>query len=151
MNAWILAAVFVQALVSRADRKLGAGLGFLVTGGILLWGVGVYQQGAQILFFGIPLPQSTFVTLCLAWFIYDVKVWKAACAAAETPAETSADDAAIDVPALPATAAACEPVDSAKQGRCPNCDTALALDAPTCPQCKAQFGLNAAWKVQPVQ
>ena len=36
-------------------------------------------------------------------------------------------------------------------GVCPNCEAIIAMDAPECPKCGAQFGPEAAWKIQPIE
>jgi len=78
MNPLILGAIIVQYLISRASRKAGAIVGFLITTGILIWGLSVYAQSNMlykyyITFFGIRLSQTAFLLLCLVWYAFDVR------------------------------------------------------------------------------
>ncbi len=68
MNFVIVGALVVQALVGQASRLAGAVVGFVITTGILLWGLGAYAQGGAITFFGLELSQGVFVALCLIWY-----------------------------------------------------------------------------------
>lgn len=70
-NPIIVVAIIIQSLVSRVSRLTGAILGYVITTGILLWGISLYGEGAQIVFFGIPLSEGGFFVLCLAWYGLD--------------------------------------------------------------------------------
>lgn len=72
VNWAIVVAVLIQAVAGRVSRLLGAILGFLITTGILLWGVMVYGAGGQIAFGPIPLPFSVFILACVVWYGFDV-------------------------------------------------------------------------------
>ena len=74
----IIVAILVQTFVAKANRLFGAILGFLITGGILLWGLGVYADGGQIALFGIPLSEPIFLIACLVWFWFDGREFMAA-------------------------------------------------------------------------
>ena len=71
MNVGILVAIIVQMVVARASRIAGAIVGYIVTTGILVWGLSVYGEGGQIALFGIDLSQTVFIILCLAWYGFD--------------------------------------------------------------------------------
>ncbi len=64
-NPVIIVAIVVQSWISKASRTAGAIVGFVITTGILLWGLAIYDQHGQIAFFGIPLSQPVFVILCI--------------------------------------------------------------------------------------
>jgi hypothetical protein len=72
-NPVIIVAVLIQMVVSRVSRIAGAIMGFVITTGILLWGVVIYGAGGQITFFGIPFSFPIFIVACLVWFGFDVR------------------------------------------------------------------------------
>ena len=72
MNYAILIAVLAQALITRVSRIAGAVVGFLVTTGILVWGLGAYSGGGNITFFGMKLSLPVFLLVCLVWYGFDV-------------------------------------------------------------------------------
>ena len=72
VNWVILGAVVIQYVVGRISRLLGAILGFIITTGILLWGLVAYGAGSGIAFAGFPLPLPIFVLACLVWYVFDV-------------------------------------------------------------------------------
>jgi|WetSurMetagenome_2_1015567.scaffolds.fasta_scaffold92764_2 hypothetical protein len=72
-NPVIIVAIIIQALIARASRIAGAVVGFLITTGILLWGITVYGEGNRIALFGIPLSEPIFFIACLVWYGFDVK------------------------------------------------------------------------------
>ena len=71
-NPIIIVAVLVQGFIGRANKMAGAIAGFLITTGILLWGLSVYSDGDQISFFGSPIDQGFFIILCMVWYGFDV-------------------------------------------------------------------------------
>lgn len=73
LNPFIVFALIAQAFISKASRMAGALAGFLITSGILIWGLGVYADGDEIAFFGVAIPQFLFVILCLIWYAFNVK------------------------------------------------------------------------------
>lgn len=77
-NPVIIVALIVQTIVARISRIAGAIIGFLVTTGILVWGLSVYGQGGQITFFGAPLSQPVFLIACLVWYGFDTSALLAA-------------------------------------------------------------------------
>jgi hypothetical protein len=77
-NPIIIVAILIQTVVAKANRLAGAVLGFVITTGILLWGLGVYADGSQIALFGIPLSQPIFLIACLVWFWFDAREFSAA-------------------------------------------------------------------------
>jgi hypothetical protein len=77
-NPVIIVAVVIQTLVAKASRTAGAVLGFLITTGILLWGLSAYAVGDQIAFFGIPLSQPMFLIGCVVWYVFDTREMMAA-------------------------------------------------------------------------
>ncbi len=72
-NPVIVVAIILQGLVSKANRLAGAIVGYIVTAGILIWGLGAYGEGNAIQIFGIELSQEVFVIVCLVWFGFDTK------------------------------------------------------------------------------
>ncbi len=71
-NPIIIVAVLIQGFIGRANKMAGAIAGFLITTGILVWGLFVYSDGDQISFFGSPIDQGFFIILCKAWYGFDV-------------------------------------------------------------------------------
>jgi hypothetical protein len=82
-NPIIVVAIIIQSVVSRASRMVGAILGYVITTGILLWGISLYGGGAQIALFGVPLSESVFFVVCLAW--YGLDTWTFAKARRSSP------------------------------------------------------------------
>ena len=72
-NPVIIGAIVVQAIISRFSPIAGAIAGYLVTTGILLWGISAYADGLQIALFGIPLSENVFIFACLVWYGFDTK------------------------------------------------------------------------------
>lgn len=72
MNLVVVLAIIAQSAVSRINRLISAVMGYVITTGILLWGVGVYSDDGAIAFFGIiELSLEIFLILCLVWYIVD--------------------------------------------------------------------------------
>ena len=78
MNPVIIGAIVVQFLVAKASRIAGAIMGYLITTGVLIWGLSLYADGDQIAFVGIPLSQPVFIIACLVWYGFDTKEFVAA-------------------------------------------------------------------------
>lgn len=72
-NPVIIVAIILQSFISRASRLAGAIAGYVITTGIMLWGLTVYGDGYRMAFFGIPLPVEGFVILCLVWYGFDTR------------------------------------------------------------------------------
>ena len=72
MNFVILIAVLIQAVINRINRIAGAIAGFVITAGVLIWGLGAYAGGGYITFFRMKLSQPVFLLACLVWFGFDV-------------------------------------------------------------------------------
>jgi hypothetical protein len=72
-NPVIVIALIIQTLIAKKSRGTGAVVSYLITGGILVWGLGVYAQGDGILFFGVPISLPVFVGLCVFWFAMDTR------------------------------------------------------------------------------
>ena len=77
-NPVIIIAIIIQALVTKFSRIAGAVMGYLITTGILLWGLSLYNEGDQIAFFGIPLSEPIFIILCIVWYGFDTRDFLAA-------------------------------------------------------------------------
>jgi hypothetical protein len=71
VNPVILIAIVIQALISRASHIAGSIAGYLITTGILLWGLDAYSSGDAIAFFGITMEKSGFLFFCVFWYGYD--------------------------------------------------------------------------------
>ena len=71
MSYGILIAVVIQAVITRVSRMAGAVVGYLITTGILLWGLATYSQGGYITLYGARLPRPVFVIVCLVWYAFD--------------------------------------------------------------------------------
>lgn len=77
-NPVIIVAIIVQGLIAKASRIAGAIVGYVITTGILLWGLSLYSNGDQIALFGIPLSQPVFIVAILVWYGFDTKGFLAA-------------------------------------------------------------------------
>jgi hypothetical protein len=77
-NPVIVGAIVVQSFIAKASGIAGAITGYVITTGIMLWGLSLYSDGYQIAFFGIPLSQSAFIIACLIWYGFDTKAFIAA-------------------------------------------------------------------------
>lgn len=71
LNPIIIAAIVVQSFISGVSHVAGAIAGYLITTGILIWGLGVYADGDFIALFGISLSQQAFLVACLVWYGFD--------------------------------------------------------------------------------
>ena len=78
LNPVIVVAIIVQVIVSKFSRIAGAVLGYMLTTGILLWGISVYGEGNHIVWADIPLSQPVFLTACLVWYGFDTRAFIAA-------------------------------------------------------------------------
>ena len=72
-NPVIIVAIIIQAVIAKSSRVAGAVFGYLITTGILLWGIFVYGQGSQIALFGIPVSETIFLIACLVWYGFDTR------------------------------------------------------------------------------
>lgn len=73
MNFVILFALMAQGAIAKSSHTAGAIVGFLITTGILIWGLGAYSAGDAIAFFGITLSQPVFIGACVLWYLFDAK------------------------------------------------------------------------------
>jgi len=80
----------------------GAIIGFLITTGILVWGLSLYEDGGAIAFFGIEVPQPLFLILCVVWYVFDVvglvQARKQRAAAVAAPAKEALQDDTVGAP-----------------------------------------------------
>jgi hypothetical protein len=72
-NPAIVIAILIQSYVARASRIAGAIVGYIVTTGILIWGLAVYAEGNYITLFGAELSQPVFLLACLIWYAFDTR------------------------------------------------------------------------------
>ena len=77
-NPVIVVAIIIQWIVAKFSRIAGAIIGYIVTTGILLWGISAYGEGSQITLFGMPLSQPIFLIACLVWYLFDTREFLAA-------------------------------------------------------------------------
>ncbi|MBE0636772.1 hypothetical protein IH601_12305 [Candidatus Bipolaricaulota bacterium] len=73
INPEIVVALVIQWIVGKISRVGGAVISYLITTGILVWGLGLYAQGDGIAFLGMPLSQWLFVLLCIIWYASDTR------------------------------------------------------------------------------
>ncbi|MCD4781269.1 MAG: hypothetical protein K8S27_12085 [Candidatus Omnitrophica bacterium] len=72
-NPYIIVAILLQGVMSKGSKTVGAVFGYILTTGILIWGLTVYAQGDQIALFGMPISQTVFIVACLVWYAFDTK------------------------------------------------------------------------------
>ena len=81
MNPAIVGAILVQIVVARVNRLAGAIIGFLVTTGVLIWGLGIYSDGKLIALFNVELSKTAFIIACAVWYLFDaielLQAWRA--------------------------------------------------------------------------
>jgi len=148
-NPVIIVAIVVQSWISKASRTAGAIVGFVITTGILLWGLAIYDQHGQIAFFGIPLSQPVFVILCIVWYAFDTAAFKAARRAAPpaTPPPVHANpETAAAMAALPdANPAAPKLEGDSINFTCPECGKPVSFKrrhaglVVRCPECNERI------------
>jgi hypothetical protein len=73
MNPVILIAIVLQIFISRVSRMAGAIASYLITTGILLWGLSLYSEDSGIAFFGVPLSEPAFIVICMVWYGFDTR------------------------------------------------------------------------------
>jgi hypothetical protein len=78
-NFFLLGAILLQGAVSAANRKTGAVVGYLITTGILIWGLVWYGQSSPLFehyltYFGQKLSVGGFLAACLVWYGIDTIV-----------------------------------------------------------------------------
>jgi hypothetical protein len=73
VNPIVLIAIFAQAMIARTNRMAGAIAGFVLTTGILIWGLSLYNQGSGIALIGIPLSQPVFLVTCVVWYGFNTR------------------------------------------------------------------------------
>ena len=73
MNPIIIIAVIAQSFIAKSNRMAGAIVGYVITTGILLWGILLYSAGSGIIFFAIPLSETVFILLCLVWYAFNTR------------------------------------------------------------------------------
>jgi len=73
VNPIIIVAIIAQSFISKASRMAGAVVGFIVTTGILLWGISLYGGGSGIALLGIPLSETVFIAVCIAWYGFNTR------------------------------------------------------------------------------
>ena len=92
VNPVILIAVVIQTLISRVSHIAGSIAGYLITTGILVWGLGLYNEGDAVAVFGVVLSKSVFMYGCFFWYAYDTYVLFNGRAAAPEEAENEFSD-----------------------------------------------------------
>lgn len=75
MNPIVLIAILAQGMIARTNRMAGAIAGYVLTTGILIWGLSLYNQGSGIALIGIPLSQPVFLVTCAVWYAFDTKAY----------------------------------------------------------------------------
>jgi hypothetical protein len=73
VNPIIIIAILAQSFIAKNNRMAGAIVGYLITTGIFLWGLSLYSQGSEIVFFMIPLSEPVFIGLCAVWYFFDTR------------------------------------------------------------------------------
>lgn len=73
VNPIVIIAIIAQSMIARTNRMAGAIAGFVLTTGILIWGLSLYRQGSGIALLGFPLSQPIFLVVCLVWYGFNTK------------------------------------------------------------------------------
>ncbi|MEJ6949664.1 hypothetical protein [Natronospora cellulosivora (SeqCode)] len=77
-NPIIIIAIIIQLVVAKKSRKTGAIIGYIITTGILFWGLSLYTTGYRIALFGIGLSLPVFMISIAVWYFFDTVEYKAA-------------------------------------------------------------------------
>jgi transcription elongation factor Elf1 len=77
-NPVIIGALVVQAIVRNISKIAGAMFGYIITTGILIWGLSVYAEGNIITWFSIPLSKQIFLYAVFAWYWLDTNELRSA-------------------------------------------------------------------------
>ncbi len=67
----ILAGFAIQGMLSLNHPRLAALFGFVITSGVLLYGLWVYDKGAHVVLVTIPLSRNAFIGCCAAWYAWN--------------------------------------------------------------------------------
>ena len=94
MNPIVIIAIIAQGIIARSNRMAGAIAGYLLTTGILIWGLSLYNEGSGIALLGIPLSQPIFLVVCIVWYAFDTKAFITARKIAAARAAAQAGQAA---------------------------------------------------------
>lgn len=112
INPVILGAVVLQGVLAKVAPTAGAIAGFVITAGILIWGLTAYSQGNYIALFGITVSEPFFILMCLVWFAYDAKQLRVALTISpndEADKSLSADGGHLPGATSPNNEAGCAP------------------------------------------
>jgi hypothetical protein len=126
-NPVIIAAIVVQGFISKTSKIAGAVVGYVITTGIMVWGLSLYGDGSQIALFGIPLSEEAFIIACLVWYGFDTKVFIAA---------KQESGEVISQSPIPVATEGAAALNNASGPRCYHCGYAISSQhAELCPQC----------------
>lgn len=103
MRLLILFAVAIQGMASQMNRTAGAVAGFVITTGILLWGLLLYSMGSGMMLVGFPLNLPLFLMACAVWYFINIQMLlKARTAARMAAAKAAQPQNTRNVPAYKA-------------------------------------------------
>ena len=130
-NPVIIFAIIIQAIVRKVSAVAGAIFGFLITTGILIWGLSVYKEGNYIALFGAPLNEHIFLYAIIFWYIIDTREFiKARKQTEKLEGDTKIEKLPLNM-------------------NCPKCDEELELTEQertekifTCPECNRVIDLR---------
>ena len=73
MNWTIIAALIVQSIIARANKKAGSIVGLIITTILLVWGINSYTSGYGLVFLNdIEIPSWIFYAFCFVWYISEI-------------------------------------------------------------------------------
>lgn len=96
MNYAIFLAIFAQSLIAKTNRMAGAIAGYVITAGILLWGINIYADGDAIAFLTFKVSKTLFIIACLVWFLIDTGAFLQAKEAQRLASASSLEKPALD-------------------------------------------------------
>ena len=73
INPVIGFAILAQALVTHSSRLVGSIVGFAITTGVLVWGLGLYWEGSAVALLGFSMTESTFLIACGVWYLLNLR------------------------------------------------------------------------------
>ena len=154
MNPVILVAIIIQAVISKFSCIAGAVFGYIITTGMLLWGISVYGEGNQIALFGVPVSESIFLIACLIWYGLDTRGFIIARKQASTAKMSPKGQTPVSKEPFPKSESGEDPLEVAIAARrlvvsaistlitCPNCKMTVILKPDgICPSCQARISV----------
>ena len=71
---FVIGGIILSIFISRINKLVGGIVSFLVTTGILVFGLSLYAEpGWTLMIFGIEISKGVFIILIIVWYAFDIK------------------------------------------------------------------------------